>query len=521
LRQPARSGGDYAYRRGNFRRNPSPLGGGGNRIKWWICSANLRFQPSTSDRMSTVVFLARRTMKKPLFPDVNSRSSQLFKRACAVMPGGSSRSTIMFPPYPVYAVTGVGCRVTDVDGVERIDFVNNYSSLIHGHCHPATGAAVRRQLGRISAVGLPTESEVELAELLTARIAAVEQIRFVNSGTEAVMLAVKAARAITGRSKIAKVEGAYHGLYDFAEISQAPSSRAWGPADAPFSVGHSPGTPKSVLDDVIVLPFNDAVAAQRLLEEHAGELAAILLDVMPAHLGLLQASAEFLSAITKFTSRTGVLLILDEVYSLRLHHGGAQALFGLRPDLTAMGKIIGGGFPIGAVGGSREMMKVFDVGVRGRVLPHGGTYNANPISMTAGVAAMQAFDIAAIAELDRLGEMVREGLKQIVRSAGVPTQVFGRGSLICVRFTDRSQQNYRDLALSDEETQRRDWFHRFLLNRGILCSPHGLLILSTPMGDSDVSYLLETASDAFKQLAKFETDVFPIDTVGDVTVTQP
>jgi glutamate-1-semialdehyde 2,1-aminomutase len=438
------------------------------------------------------------------FPNPNSRSAQLFQRASAVLPGGSSRNTIMFPPYPVYAATGLGCRTVDVDGVERIDFINNYSSLIHGHCHPAVSAAVRRQLGRMSAVGLPTESEIELAELLTARVPAVEQVRFVNSGTEAVMLALKVARAVTGRPRIAKVEGAYHGMYDFAEISQSPSSAAWGSADAPHSVAHSPGTPSSVVNDVIVLPFNDATATTRILEENADELAAVLIDVMPAHLGFLQSSHEFLSAVSDFTHRSGALLVLDEVYSLRLHHGGAQAQLGLHPDLTAMGKIIGGGFPIGAVGGSREIMRVFDVGVRGNVLPHGGTYNANPITMAAGLAAMQAFNVEAITELNRLGELARTGLIALVHNTGVPAQVFGDGSLICLRFTRRPQHNYRDLALSVEETARRDWFHRFLLNRGVLCSPHGLLILSTPMGDREISALLEMAADAFTQIAAGE-----------------
>ena len=366
-------------------------------------------------------------------------------------------------------------------------------------------AAVRRQLGRMSAVGLPTESEIELAEYLTVRVPAVEQIRFVNSGTEAVMLALKVARAVTGRPKIAKVEGAYHGMYDFAEISQAPSSADWGSAQAPLSVAHSPGTPLSVINDVIVLPFNDTTATMRILEEHAGELAAVLIDVMPAHLGFLQSSPDFLSAIADFTRRSGALLVLDEVYSLRLHHGGAQAQLGLHPDLTAMGKIIGGGFPIGAIGGSREVMKVFDVGVRGNVLPHGGTYNANPITMAAGLAAMQAFNAEAITELNRLGHLARTGLKAIVRRTGVPAQVFGDGSLICIRFTHRPQHNYRDLTLSVEESARRDWFHRFLLNRGILCSPHGLLILSTPMGDPEITCLLETAADAFAQIVAGET----------------
>jgi glutamate-1-semialdehyde 2,1-aminomutase len=440
------------------------------------------------------------------FPDASSRSARLFKRARDVMPGGNSRQTVMFSPYPVYAATGAGCRVTDVDGVERIDFINNYSSLIHGHGHAGIQEAVRRQLGRLTAVGLPTESEIELAEFLCARYSVVEQLRFLNSGSEAVMLAVKTARAVTGRPKIAKVEGAYHGLYDVAEISQAPTADAWGPDDAPCSVPLSPGTPAGITNDVVVIPFNRPEAATAILNRHATDIAAVLIDVMPAHLGYLQASAEFLDAITRFTKASGALLVLDEVYSLRLHHGGAYTKYGLKPDLMVMGKIMGGGFPVGAIGGSREVMKIFESGVGGQLMPHGGTYNANPITMTAGLAAMQAFDVAAVNHVNQLGERARTGMRAILRSTGTAVQVFGDGSLMCLRFTARAQRDYRDFALSSAEQARRDWFHRRLLNRGILCSPHGLFILSTAMGEAEISQLLDTASAAFTELKQHRDD---------------
>ena len=276
------------------------------------------------------------------------------------MPRGNSRHSVYFAPYPLYCVSGSGCRVVDADGLERIDFVNNYSSLIHGHAHPAVTAALHRQADRLVAVGMPTEVEIELAELLTDRIASVEQVRFTNSGTEAVMMAVKAARAYTSRPKIAKFEGCYHGTYDPVEVSQAPSGDAWGPAEKPASVPLSRGTPPSMVGDTIVLPWNDAGAVKRILESHAHDLAGVLVDLVPAHLGYIAADQAVLGVLREFCDASGALLICDEVYSLRLDFHGAQHRWKFRPDITVMGKIIGGGLPIGAVGGNRQVMSVFD-----------------------------------------------------------------------------------------------------------------------------------------------------------------
>ena len=192
----------------------------------------------------------------PLYPDASSRSARLFERAQRVLPGGNTRHTVAFDPYPIYAARGSGCKIVDVDGVERIDFVNNYSSLIHGHTHPRVVEAVRRQAGELMAAGLPTESEIALAELLVERLPSIDQLRFCNSGTEAVMFAVRAARAFTGKPKIAKVEGAYHGAYDYVQASLDPTPANWGDRD-PVAVGHGEGTPERLLGDVVVIPFND------------------------------------------------------------------------------------------------------------------------------------------------------------------------------------------------------------------------------------------------------------------------
>ena len=290
----------------------------------------------------------------------SSTSARLYQQAQAVMPGGNSRTSVFMAPYPPYAAEGEGCWVLDVDGDRRLDLLNNYTSLIHGHAHPAITAAATRRLARGASFPMPTPEEVELASLLVERLPAVDQVRFTNSGSEAVMMAMKAARGFTGRPKIAKFEGAYHGSYDYAEVSLGSTAENWGPLAEPASVAYSRGTAPSVLADVVVLPFNRPELAARLIERHARELAAVIIDPVPNRVGLMPATPELLETLRAVTAAHGILLIFDEVISFRIGYHGAQGYFGARPDLTSLGKIIGGGFPVGAVGGRAEVMAVFD-----------------------------------------------------------------------------------------------------------------------------------------------------------------
>ena len=250
-----------------------------------------------------------------MYPDPKSRSQKMYDRAVASLPGGNTRTTVFMKPYPIYAARGEGCRVWDLDGNVFIDCINNFTSLIHGHAHPALIEAATRQLALGSAFGLPTESEVDLAELLVSRLPSVEQVRFANSGTEAVMMALKAARAFTGRPKIAKCEGAYHGSYDYAEVSLDPTPEAWG-RNAPVSVAYAKGTPDNVLADVVAIPFNDAEAAVSLIREHGRELACVLVDPMPNRAGLAPADQVYLEALRKVTREVGALLDLRRGHHL-------------------------------------------------------------------------------------------------------------------------------------------------------------------------------------------------------------
>ena len=268
------------------------------------------------------------------YADPSSTSARLFKQAQSVMPGGNSRTSVFMAPYPPYAAEGQGCWVVDVDGDRRLDLLNNYTSLIHGHAHPAITAAATRRLARGASFPMPTPEEVELASLLVERLPAVDQVRFTNSGSEAVMMAMKAARGFTGRPKIAKFEGAYHGSYDYAEVSLGSTAENWGPLAEPASVAYSRGTAPSVLADVVVLPFNRPELAARLIEQHARELAAVIIDPVPNRVGLMPATPELLETLRAVTAAHGILLIFDEVISFRIGYHGAQGYFGARPDIT-------------------------------------------------------------------------------------------------------------------------------------------------------------------------------------------
>ncbi len=422
-------------------------------------------------------------------------SQALYDRATKVMPGGNTRTTVYMKPHPFYAAHGKGCRLTDAEGVERIDFTNNYNSLIHGHAHDGINEAVHAQIERGSAFPMATEQEIRFAELLCERILSFDQIRFCNSGSEAIMTALKAARAATGKPKIAKCEGAYHGSYDFAEVSLDSTPESWGNAD-PKSVAYAKGTPQSVLDEVVVIPFNKPEEAERILRENAADLACVLVDLMPNRAGLIPATPTFIAMLKRIRADTNVLIVLDEVITLRLSYGGGQELFGIRPDLSAIGKIIGGGYPVGAVGGTEAVMRVFDPTQGKPLLPHSGTFNANPVTMTAGEAAMQHFTATEIDRLGALGDRARDGVATAFADAGVPGQVTGLGSLFRIHVHNRPLIDYRSSLMTAAEKTLLGSILSHMRDHGIFVNERGVCSLSTPMGDTEIDQFLDCFNNA-------------------------
>jgi glutamate-1-semialdehyde 2,1-aminomutase len=439
-----------------------------------------------------------------MYPDNNSRSHALYQRALPVMPGGNSRHTVYFQPYPIYLERGEGCRVWDVDGVERIDCINNYSALIHGHCHPVIVDALREQAGKLLSVSLPTEAEIRLAELVTERMPGVDQIRFANSGSEGVMFALKAARAYTGRNKIAKVEGAYHGSYDCVEVSLYSAPDAWGPDEAPTSVGPAGGH-RGATANTVVLPANDVDNGRAILRSHAADLAGVIIDPLIKNLGYLQASPEFLQMLREETTAAGALLIFDEVYSFRMGYNGAQGALGVTPDLTAMGKVIGGGMPIGALGGSKSIMEELFDPRGGSKMSHTGTFNANPMTMVAGAAAMGMYDRAAHDRLAGLGEQLREGLRQLVKLTGRAGTVTGTASMVGLFHTDAPLGDWRTTVktmIADPSLmQQGEVFFRHMLNEGVYMASQGFFVLSTAMEQSDIDFVLEKAELVLRRMS--------------------
>jgi glutamate-1-semialdehyde 2,1-aminomutase len=437
------------------------------------------------------------------FLDPGSASARLYERARRVIPGGTSKANMLLRPHPCYLAFGAGCRVTDVDGVERLDAINNFTALIHGHAFPPVVEAASRQVARGTAFSGSTPEEVALAELIVSRVPRVERIRFGNSGTEAVMMAIKAARSYTGRDRIAKFEGAYHGYYDDVQVSYSSRASDWGPDDAPASLPSSGGIPKHRVLETLVLPWNDRDATERLLTRHRNELAAVIVDPLSNRMGFVPPAPGFLAFLRQVTQAHGILLIFDEVISFRVGYQGAQGRYGGDPDLTAFGKIIGGGFPVGATGGTAEVMEVFDPGTRGPRIASGGTFSANPVSMAAGLAAMTAMTPAEYDRLERLGARLRSRLTDVMRGHGVPGQVAGDGSLFRLLGTARPLRSFRDVDPDAETRIERLFYH--LLDAGVLLHTNGLGCLSTPMTEREVEELAAALDRALGALRREAT----------------
>ena len=425
-----------------------------------------------------------------------AESGRLHKAASDYLPGGNTRTTLHFEPYPLYIDEGNGCRVTDADENEYIDFFNNATSLVHGHSCEEIDRAATRAIDSASAPGGPTRSEIDLASHLTDRIASVDRVRFTNSGTEATLQAVRAARAYTGNHRIAKFEGIYHGTHDQAQVSVSPPVHLAGPPEDPNSVPDSDGIHPAIVDDTVTLPFNAPEAATEKLDGYADELAGVLIHPLMGT-NVIPAADAFVEALDQWTTRNGVPLIFDEVVSARTAHGGAQSLYGVDPDITAFGKIIGGGFPAGAVGGRADIMSLFDPTSNGRV-SHSGTFNANPVTMRAGLAALERLSTDELDRINALTESIVERAERLFAAAGIPAQVNSAGSLFNIYFTDSPVTDYRSKATSSNAKEKRLFY--LLLEEGIRLSPALMGAVSTPMTDAEVEAFATALENAIERL---------------------
>ena len=434
-------------------------------------------------------------------------SAALAKRAAAVFPGGDTRASAHYGPYPLAMDHAEGCILTDVDGHEIIDFMNNFTSLIHGHAFPAVVEAVQTQIALGSAYAAPNESQVALAELIVGRVPSIEQLRFTSSGTEGTNMALRCSRAATGRQKIMKMEGGYHGSYEQAEVALAPIPELRGNVDAPISTPIDGSFPDSVLADTVICPYNEPELAEALINKHADQLAAVIVEPVMGSMGMVVATTEFLTSLREATQRHGVILIFDEVITLRLAPGGAQDMHGVIPDLTCMGKIIGGGLPVGGVGGRRDLMQLFSPEAK-RPVMHASTFSGNALTMAAGYASMQAFDEAENQRINDLGLQLREGFNQAFRQSGIKAQVLGSGSLSNVLFVDgdvvNARQSFDSMLEAGDVGQL---LHLLMLRRGIASASRLMYCTSTAMTEAEVLKAVTAMHESLAELRPFlETD---------------
>ena len=403
------------------------------------------------------------------------------------MPGGDSRNSIFWKPYPIFITDASGSRVVDADGVQRIDFINTMTTMILGHGPAPVVDAVRRQLDHGFGYNAPNEKQVDLARILCERIPSFDLVRFTNSGTEATLNTLRAARAFTGRTRFAKVEGGYHGTHDGVTVSVRVDPSIAGEADNPVPVAASAGLAPGVTEQVVVAPFNDTATARRILEENAKDLAAVIIEPVMGSVGMVPALPKYLAMLRDFCTANGSILIFDEVISYRVAPGGSQEYYGITPDMTALGKIIGGGLPVGAFGGRRDIMDLYDP-TNGPKVSHAGTFNANPLTMLAGTVTMEQLTPEVYRALAEMTEALKQGIRDVCGEMEVPVQVTGLGSLFGIHFTDREVLNYRDIAGCDHDL--RDRMFLGLLNEGILMASNLVGSLSTAITEEDVDEFL-------------------------------
>jgi len=439
------------------------------------------------------------------------KSKSLYEAAQQYLPGGDTRTVTYYRPYPAFMHHGKGCMLYDVDGSSYVDFVNNYTSLVHGHAHPKVVDAVTEQVRLGSVFASPVENQIRLGQIICDRLPSADKVRFCNSGTEATMAAIRLARAYTKKYKIIKMEGGYHGSHDLAEISIKPAIEKAGPIESPHSVPEDMGIPPNVIKDCVIAPFNQSETVARILTQNKEDLAAVIVEPLQMACGAIPPTLEFLETIRELTSKYKIPLIFDEVVSLRLARGGCQDIYNIMPDITALGKIIGGGYPVGAVAGREEFMDLFSP-LNDNSLFHSGTFNGNPITMAAGVASMNALTASEIERINELGNNLRARFSSILEEVGIIAQVTGMGSLGQIHFTGQQVSDWRGAATGRIDI--RSILHLLLMDRGIFIATRAAFNVSTAMGEQEIQKVCEALNESLLEMRPYVEKASP-DLIAD------
>jgi len=438
------------------------------------------------------------------------RSREMYEEARHYLAGGVPGGARYRRPHPLYIKEARGSKLWDIDGNEYIDILCSAGATILGHSPASVMDVVRQQLDRGTITQITSEFAVELAKKITQHMPGMELIRFVGSGSEGVHIALRAARAYTGREKCAKFEGCYNGQLDNELISAAVFG---GPEDKPESVPGCAGIPKSILNDTLILPWNNAEASVALIKKHARELAAVIIEpVGGIYLGGMPAEKSFVEALRKVTEQEGIVLILDEVITgFRLGLSGSYSLLGVIPDLLVLGKVIAGGFPVGAYGGRKDIMEKVvtppgpaeakDVALQRQKIFSSGTYSGNPISMVAGVATLREVEKPGFYErINGYGERIRSGLGKMAMEIGLDIQVVGLRSLFSVHFSSRPVRNIRDILNSDRGAAGA--FYMGLVANGVYVPEHHVAFASGAHTDADIDKILEVSEMVLREIKK-------------------
>jgi len=425
------------------------------------------------------------------------KSKTAWEEARKYFPGGDSRNSIFWEPYPIFVQSAKGAKVTDVDNVERLDFINTMTTMIFGHSYAPVMDAVGEQLSKGVGYNAPNLHQIRLAEMLCDRVPSFDLVRFTNSGTEATLNTIRAARAFTGRTLFAKVEGGYHGTHDAVSVSVRVSVDQAGDRNHPRSVANTEGLPPEILDQIVIIPFNETDIASNILNRHKDELAAVIVEPIMGSVGMVPATYEFLHMLRKFTEENGIILIFDEVISYRVNDGGCQKYYNITPDLTSLGKIIGGGFPVGAFGGRKDIMDLYDP-TTGPKVSHAGTFNANPVTMLAGSITLHNLTNDVYDSLSTRTELLKSGIRKICLELEVPVQVTGLGSLFGIHFLDHPIRNYRDIAQGDPILRQQMFWG--LMNEGVLVAPNLVGALSTEINESEIDVFLKAFRDVLERV---------------------
>ena len=422
------------------------------------------------------------------------RSKEFFERSLADMPGGA-KGAYYYKPYPLTMERGEGCCLHDVDGRRYVDFTNHHTSLIVGHRHPAVLEAVDRQIQKGITLGAPVGIEAEHAAEICQRVPSVEKVRFCNSGTEATLHAVRLARGLKERPKIAKFEGGYHGSHDAVEISVAPPLDKAGPADAPVPVPNVKGISPRALEEVVLLPYGDEQAVEKLINEHRDELACVMYDPKA---GIMPQKPAFAQFLRRLTEENDILLIFDEIVGFSAGRSGLHGRLGIEPDLTTYGKIVGGGFPVGAFGGRADIMDLLD-GTKPAGFFQSGSFSGHPVGMAAGLATLQQLTPEAFANLENLSERLCNGLNRLFDNESFAAQAVHNGAVFSIHFTKEELVNYRSIAGADK-TLGYPIFLSLLEQGYLLNCGMGMNSISLPTQESDIDGLIDACGRAIRNL---------------------